>query len=301
MTNTPIAALIYDYDHTLSPRDMQEFSFLPGLGVDADAFWASCRQTALTHQMDGVLAYMFRMWQVARGRMRLTRAALMELGKDIAFFPGVEDWFQRIDQTGKSEGVNVEHYIISSGLKEIIEGSSIARHFKAVFAASYVYDEKGEAVWPATALNYTNKTQYLFRINKGLLDVTNDRDLNAYTPEHMRRIPFTGMIYVGDGLTDVPCMKMTRQKGGYSIAVHAPDGSPTLADDMLLQKRADFAVPADYRPGKELERAVRGIFREIRARHDLIVLQDDEERRALARRASSKPTGCPAPGVPGEE
>lgn len=286
MREIPIAALVYDYDHTLSPRDMQEFSFLPGLGVEPEAFWASCRDAALEHQLDGVLAYMYRMRQVAQGRLRLTRQALMDQGKNIEFFPGVEDWFHRINQLGCQAGVEVEHYIISSGLQEIIEGSRIAKHFKAVFAASYVYDQNGEAVWPATAVNYTSKTQYLFRINKGILDVTNDRDLNAFTPEHMRRVPFTNMIYVGDGLTDVPCMKMTKLKGGYSIAVHAPGGDPTLADDMLFQKRADFAVPADYRAGSEIESTVACIFRQIRARHDLVVLRDRQEKRALSRRAA---------------
>ena len=284
MRETPIAALVYDYDHTLSPRDMQEYGFLPGLGVDPGEFWASCREAAIRHQMDGVLAYMYRMQQVARGRLRLTREALMAQGEHIAFFPGVETWFERIGELGKRAGVEVEHYIISSGLKEIIEGSRIARHFKAVFAASYVYDEAGEAAWPATAVNYTSKTQYLFRINKGILDVTNDKDLNAFTPEPMRRVPFSGMIYVGDGLTDVPCMKMTKLKGGYSIAVYAPGGDPTLSDDMLFQRRADFAVPADYRSGSEIERAVEGIFRQIRARHDLVLLHEREESRARARR-----------------
>ena len=153
MREIPIAALVYDYDHTLSPRDMQEYSFLPGLGVEPDDFWASCRKCAVEHLMDGVLAYMFRMQQVARGRMPLTRDTLGQLGRNIEFFPGVTGWFERVNRIGESLGVVVEHYIISSGLKEIIDGSLIAPYFKAVFATSFVYDESGQAVWPATAVN----------------------------------------------------------------------------------------------------------------------------------------------------
>ncbi|MDO4548900.1 MAG: HAD family hydrolase [Clostridia bacterium] len=279
MRQIPIAALVYDYDHTLSPRDMQEYSFLPGLGVEPDDFWASCRVCAIENRMDGVLAYMFRMQQVAKGKMPLTRETLVRLGEDIEFFPGVTGWFERVNEIGRGLGVEVEHYIISSGLKEIIEGSRIAEYFKAVFATSFVYDATGQAVWPATAVNYTSKTQYLFRINKGILDVTNDRDLNAFTPEQDRRVPFTNMIYIGDGLTDVPCMKLTRLKGGYSIAVYAP-GEHALADDMLRQKRADFVTEADYSRGSEIERVVDMMLRAIRARHDLAASHESQLHRA---------------------
>ena len=189
---------------------------------------------------------------------------------------------------GRQSGVEVEHYIISSGLQEIILGSRIGDRFKAVFAASFCYDEHGRAEWPATAVNYTSKTQYLFRINKGILDVTNDRDLNAYTPEYKRRVPFSNMIYVGDGLTDVPCMKMTKQKGGYSIAVHAP-GETDVADDLLLQGRADFAMEADYSAGSELEQAVTELIHRIRATHDLSLRHARQVRRAYERRGESAP------------
>ncbi|MBQ9720548.1 MAG: haloacid dehalogenase-like hydrolase, partial [Oscillospiraceae bacterium] len=219
---TPIVALIYDFDKTLSPRDMEEYSFLPGIKVVPDIFWGKCAEFAREHDMDGILTYMYLMKKMASGEMELTKEKLIALGRDVAFFPGVQSWFDRINAIGRACGVTVEHYIISSGLTEIIRGSDIGRHFKAIFAASFCYDGDGRAVWPSTAVNYTSKTQYLFRINKGILDVTNDRDLNAFTPEYMRRVPFSNMIYVGDGLTDVPCMKMTKQKGGYSIAVHAP-------------------------------------------------------------------------------
>ena len=216
----PIVALIYDFDKTLCPKDMEEYTFLPGINVEPDHFWGACREFALQNNMDGILTYMYLMQQMAKDTMPFSRDTLKKLGEGVEFFPGVEGWFQRIREIGDRLDVDVEHYIISSGLTEIIEGSRIGHEFKAVFAASFCYDEAGRPVWPSSAVNYTTKTQYLFRINKGILDMTNDRDLNAFTPEYRRRIPFSNMIYIADGLTDVPCMKMTRQKGGFAIAVH---------------------------------------------------------------------------------
>ena len=280
MHETPIVALIYDFDKTLSPKDMQEYGFLPDLGIEPDAFWADCRRFAVRNRTDGVLAYMYMMRAASeRAGRPLTREMLEKLGSTVEFYPGVERWFDRVNGIGAEAGVQVEHYIISSGLKEIIGGSRIAGAFKEVFAASYVYDETGVAIWPATDVNYTAKTQYLFRINKGILDVTNDHDLNAHTPEYLRRVPFANMIYLGDGLTDVPCMKMTKLKGGCSIVVYAPGGG-ALADEMLLQRRADFALPADYGAGGELESTVRLIMRKMRARHDLDLVHAAQTRAA---------------------
>ena len=291
----PIVALIYDFDKTLSPRDMEEYSFIPGIGMEPDEFWRMCNEFSRKHQMDGILTYMYLMQKLARGRLELTREAMAKLGEAVEFFPGVEEWFGRINRIGREIGVTVEHYIISSGLTEIIRGSAIGRHFKAVFAASFLYDESDHPVWASSAVNYTSKTQYLFRINKGILDVTNDRDLNAFTPEYMRRVPFSNMIYVGDGLTDVPCMKMTRQKGGYSIAVHPP-GKTELADDMLLQGRADFSVEADYTPGSEIEQVVSLLLRRICASHELALRHAEQVQRAHARRGNHVPLDIPMRG-----
>ena len=296
----PIVALIYDFDKTLSPKDMQEYSFLPGIRVEPERFWGLCADFAQDHQMDGVLTYMYLMKKMAQGELDLSREKLRELGRDVAFFPGVETWFDRINAIGAQNGVAVEHYIISSGLTEIIQGSAIGGKFKAVFAASFCYDAAGQPVWPSTAVNYTNKTQYLFRINKGILDVTNDRDLNAYTPEYMRRIPFTNMIYVGDGLTDVPCMKMTKQKGGYSIVVHAPDVNE-MADDMLLQGRVDFSVPADYSEGSEIEQIVTMLMRRILATHELSLRHAQQMQMAQRRRGHNLPLNFPMRGGLAEE
>jgi len=282
----PIVALVYDFDLTLSPKNMQEYSFIPDIGMEPDEFWAACREAALKYNMDSVLAYMLMMKEKAQGHMKLSRETLAELGKGVEFFPGVTTWFDRINEIGAREGVRVEHYIISSGLKEIVEGSAIGGCFKAVFAASFCYDDEGIAMWPATAVNYTSKTQYLYRINKGILDVSNDRDLNAFTPEYMRPVPFSHIIYVGDGLTDVPCMKTTRSKGGYAIAVYQGDRSD-IADDLLLQNRADFAIPADYSEGSVMEQTVTTLLHKIRAEHDLTDVHKRHMRHASQRRAAA--------------
>lgn len=292
---TPIVALIYDFDKTLSPRDMEEYSFMPGIGVTPADFWGQCDKFSQQHQMDGILTYMYLMQKLARGRLELTRDAMQKLGEAVEFFPGVEGWFDRINRAGRARGVLVEHYIISSGLTEIIRGSAIGRHFKAIFAASFLYDESDHPVWATSAVNYTSKTQYLFRINKGILDVTNDKDLNAFTPKYARRVPFSNMIYVGDGLTDVPCMKMTRQKGGYSIAVHPP-GKTELADDMLLQGRADFSVEADYSPGSEIEQVVTMLMERIRVSHELSLRHAEQVQRAHRRRGQYVPLDFPLRG-----
>ena len=297
----PIVALIYDFDKTLSPQNMQEYTFLPGINVSPDDFWGACREFSLTHQMDGILSYMHMMQHMARGNMDFNRDVLKDLGAGVEFFPGVESWFGRIREIGDRLDVDVEHYIISSGLTEIIEGSRIGREFKAVFACSFCYDESGHPIWPSAAVNYTSKTQYLFRINKGIMDVTNDADLNAYTPEYTRRIPFSNMIYIADGLTDVPCMKMTKQKGGFAVAVHPP-GETELADDMLLQGRADFSVETDYTPGSELERIVTLLMRRIRASADVSMEHALQVQRAHSRRGERVPLDIPLRGgIDGDE
>ncbi len=284
----PIVALIYDFDKTLSPRDMQEYSFLPGIRMEPDDFWGMCNRFSEEHEMDSVLTYMYLMKKTAQGEMDLSPGTLQKLGRDVEFFPGVDTWFSRINQIGADCGVVVEHYIISSGLTEIIRGTAIGDQFKAIFAASFCYDDAGHPVWPSTAVNYTNKTQYLFRINKGILELTNDNDLNAYTPEYMRRVPFTNMIYVGDGLTDVPCMKMTKQKGGYSILEHSTDQT-YYSDDMLLQGRADFSVEADYSAGSEMEQVVTLLIRRILATHNLSLRHAQHVQRAQRRRGEYQP------------
>lgn len=263
MTEKPIIALMYDFDHTLSPKDMQEYGFIPGLGMSAGEFWDACNRKAVSNNMDGILAYMLVMIEQSIGKQMITREMLTSMGKDVKLFDGVRTWFSRINAYAEQKGAVAEHYILSSGLKEIIEGTPIADEFKEIFAASFVYNDNGVPYWPAMAVNYTSKTQFIFRINKGVLDVTNDEDLNGYMLEDKRPVPFRNMIYIGDGLTDVPCMKTVKVNGGYSIAVY--QGSHAAALKMLKHNRVDYIAPTDYSEGKELEQTVFEIIDSITA------------------------------------
>ena len=263
MKKKPIIALMYDFDHTLSPRDMQEYGFIPGLGMEAGEFWADCIKLAKRHQMDQILAYMYNMIEKSEGKQVVTRDSLRALGKSVKLFNGVATWFKRVNEYANSRGLTPEHYIISSGLKEIIEGTTIAHEFKEIYAASFCYNEKGIPFWPAMAVNYTSKTQFLFRINKGILDTNENKTINEYMPEDLRRVPFRNMIYVGDGMTDVPSMKLTKVNGGHSIAVYQEEKSG--ADRMLLDGRVDYVVKADYSKGSEMEKTVFEIIDQIAA------------------------------------
>ena len=263
MNQKPIVAIMYDFDKTLSPKDMQEYGFIDGLGMNSEEFWEKSRLNMVNHNMDQILAYMLTILQEAKGRMPLTRSLFNELGRDVKLFDGLETWFDRMNLYGQKLGLEIEHYIISSGLKEIIEGTEITNKFKEIYAAEYCYNEKNIPIWPAMAVNYTSKTQFLFRINKGVLDVTEHNGLNESTPDNKKRIPFRNMIYVGDGLTDVPCMKLVKLNGGYSIAVYSEDRS--IADSLISQDRVDFVVKADYRENSDMEKTIHTIVNQIDA------------------------------------
>ena len=264
----PIIALMYDFDRTLSPRDMQEYAFIPGLGMEADEFWAECTRTAEKYNMDPILSYMYNMLDKSEGKQLVTKDTLTALGKSVELFDGVETWFSRVNAYASSRGLEPEHYIISSGLREIIEGTPIAGEFKEIYAASFCYNDRGVPFWPAVAVNYTSKTQFLYRINKGVLDTTENRGVNEYMPEDRRRVPFRNMIYFGDGMTDIPSMKLTKANGGHSVAVYSDDRSE--ADRMLLDGRVDFVLRADYSEGGELETTVFEVIDEIAARSKTI-------------------------------
>ena len=259
----PIVAFLYDFDRTLCTTDMQDYAFIPSLGMTPAEFWAEANEFGRKHRMDGILAYMFTMLREAeRKNLPFSRESLVEKGREIVLFPGVADWFRRINAFGRGEGVVVEHYIISSGLREIIEGSSISRAFKEIYASEFYYDETERPVWPRLAVNFTAKTQFVYRINKGVLDVSNDRDLNASMPDDSKRVPFTNMVYLGDGLSDVPCMKMMRAYGGQAIAVYQEGNRPGV-EDLLAKGRVDFIFPADYREGTALDGTVKNILRKM--------------------------------------
>ena len=263
MSDKPIIAIMYDFDKTLSTRDMQDFALIPSLGMESCDFWQAANDFGSEQKMDGILAYMYTCINQARKHGKpLRREDLVAHGKSVEFFDGVDTWFDRIEEYGKSQGVEIEHYIISSGMKEIIEGTPIADRFKEIFACEYYFDENGDAVWPKTAVNYTNKTQFVYRINKGVLDVSNDVDLNRSMPDDSKRIPFTNMIYLGDGLSDVPCMKMMQAYGGTSIAVY-PEGQRNKVEELLLKDRVNFIFPADYSETSELYSAMQSIIRKI--------------------------------------
>ena len=270
MAERPIFALMYDFDKTLSPKDMQEYGFIPGLGLNSLEFWNKCNCIMHENNMDQILAYMYVMRREARDRIPLTREVLRGLGRDVQLFNGVESWFSRVNAYAGKLGMKAEHYIISSGLKEIIEGTAIAHEFKKIFAAEYFYNEYNEPVWPAMAVNFTSKTQFLYRINKGLLDITDNKGINEFMAEDKRRVPFRNMVYIGDGFTDVPCMKLVRGNGGHSIAVFENDRS--YVDELVLHGRADFGIHADYSSGGEMERAVFAIIDQAAAVNTTVML-----------------------------
>lgn len=260
-------AMMYDFDKTLSPKDMQEFTFIPGLGYkNTKDFWEEVNKISKENKMDSILAYMYMMIKKSKEASKpIRKQDFKGLGKGIEYYPGVLTWFDRINAIGKKLNIEVEHYIISSGLTEVIEGTPIAKKFKKIYACKFYYDENGVATWPSLVVNYTTKTQYIFRINKQILDENEDRALNQYTEEKDRPIPFRRMIYVGDGLTDVPCMKLVKENGGKSIVVYnkKKKNAKDLAKSLIQQKRANYMSPSDYSSQKEMEKLVSKILENI--------------------------------------
>ena len=257
----PVLAICYDFDRTLSPDDMQAQGYIQSVyDGDVQAFWKECRELAENNEMDSNLAYMRKMVEYARGRILLTKKTLREYGSKVELFPGVEEWFERIRDFGSQHNVIVEHYIISSGLKEMIEGTSIAKEFEQIYASSFLFDEMEVPVWPAQAINYTNKTQFLFRIEKGVLDV-NDSGVNDYFEPEKIRVPFRNIVYIGDSMTDIPCMKLVNVNGGHSIAVYDNNTlDKTKAFQMLSDNRIKYFAPADYTDGSNLDELVKAII-----------------------------------------
>lgn len=265
MKRKPTIAICYDFDGTLSPGNMQEYGYFDGLDPkERKTFWAESKLMAKENQADGILMYMRLMLRKAEQdkRLRTTKSAFRAYGKSIELYPGVDTWFDRIDAYGKQHGVKIEHYIVSSGLKEMIEGTKIARNFAAIYACSFLYDHNDVAEWPALAINYTTKTQFLFRINKGIKDVSDDVTINQYVPPEERPVPFSRMIYVGDGETDIPCMKLVKEQGGYSIAVFNPKkpAKKKISEKLKRENRVNFCIPADYSVGSKIETMVETII-----------------------------------------
>nr|WP_263394501.1 HAD family hydrolase [Streptococcus sp. Marseille-Q6470] len=267
-TDRPVIALCYDFDKTLSPDDMQAQGYIQtvqpeGSDVIGD-FWKESNNRAAANNMDKNLAYMYTMKKKARGQIVFTKEKLADYGSKVALFEGVKDWFKRIRDYGAERDIIIEHYIISSGLKEMIEGTSIANEFKELYATSFYFDEDGVAVWPAQVVNYTNKTQFLFRISKGVLDVNDDAVNDSFAPDEIR-VPFRNMVYLGDSDTDIPCMKLVNSQGGYSIGVFNPDEKDKVKAKnkvykMMRDNRISYFAPADYSEGSELDELVKLII-----------------------------------------
>ena len=258
----PVLAICYDFDKTLSPDNMQAQGYIQAIEFGEADFWQESNTLAEENDMDQNLAYMYMMVQGARGKVIFNRNNLMAYGAKVKLFPGVEEWFDRINSYGEQRGVIVEHYIISSGLKEMIEGTEIAKKgaFEKIYASSFYYDKDGVAVWPAQVINYTSKTQFLFRIEKGILDI-NDPGVNDFFPPEHLRVPFRNMVYIGDSDTDIPCMKLVNTYGGHSICVYNPE-----QDDrhkvyrLLADNRIKYFAPANYTEGSELDGLVKAII-----------------------------------------
>ena len=259
-------AIAYDFDGTLAPGNMQEHTFLPSLGIPASTFWAKANELARENDMDEILAYMQLLLDEARQRgLPIRKSDFEKYGSGITFFEGVETYFDRINNYAGEKNVVLDHYVISSGLREFINGTRIAGYFTNIFASGYRYDDKGVAVWPAMAINFTNKTQYLFRINKGINNSYDNSLINKYLPDSERPVPFQQMIYIGDGETDVPAMKMIKYRGGTAIAVYnhlirakKNKRSPKqICEELIVQNRADYIAPANYSEGSTLDKIIK--------------------------------------------
>ena len=257
MRKRPVVALMYDFDKTLCNEDMQNYGFIPDLEMTPEQFWTETSVFGEKQNMEKILAYMYMMVTKAEEKgITLTKKYLRSLGTSIKFYKGVVSWFKRINDYGASLGLDVEHYIISSGIKDIIEGSEIAHEFKKIYACEYVYDKNGAAIWPKLAINYTMKTQFVFRISKGVDRINDDDTVNEKMSEQDRRVLYRNMIYLGDGITDIPCMRLVKDKQGKSIAVY-PKGNKENVAGLLRDKRVNYISLADYSENSELENIVK--------------------------------------------
>ncbi len=285
MAKSPPFALVYDFDGTLAPGNMQERDFIPAVGMTGEAFWNEVTEESTKHEADNTLIYMKLMLEKAEAsKVPVKKENFRRYGQGLRFFDGVTSyksgsrrisgWFDRINAYGKARRLDVQHYIISSGIREMVAGSPIAGHFHRIFASSFCYDHNGIARWPALAVNYTNKTQFLFRINKGALSVHDHKTINAHIPKEARAVPFEQMVFIGDGDTDIPCFRLITDQQGYAVAVYRPrtPGARRAAAKLLEEGRVGFTAAADYREGKPLDRLVKGIIDRIAAEQHLRTL-----------------------------
>lgn len=263
-------ALVYDFDGTLSPGNMQEFGFVQAIGKDPTQFWEKVVRMATDNDASGILCYMYLMLQeAATNNISLKRESFRKFGSKVELYKGVTEWFSLINQYGKSIGLNIKHYINSSGLREMIEGTTIAKEFENIYACSFLYNVDGVAYWPAVAVDYTTKTQFLFKINKGIREVSDNKKINEYVAKEDRAIPFEHMIYFGDGETDVPSMSVVKGQGGHAIAVYGDNSKRALAMRLIQEDRVNYACRADYSEGEELCVTVKQILDKINEKKGL--------------------------------
>ena len=268
MAKQPIIGIMYDFDKTLSTTDMQNYDFIPKLGLTPDEFWGATGEFTAKTGVERILSYMYMMIAKAKEKgIKLTREYLRECGKNIKFYPGVTTWFKRINDYAESKGIKVEHYLVSSGTMEIVEGCPIFPCFTKAWGCEYYYNKDGEPVWPKLAINYTQKTQFYFRISKGAVDVKNDNAVNEKTPE--RRIPYKNIIYMGDGMTDVACMTLVKHNDGTSIAIY-PEKDSDKVRDLYTDGRCNFMCKADYSAGSDLEKVVKLTIDKIAMQYEII-------------------------------
>ena len=272
MTKLIQMAICYDFDGTLSPKNMQEYGFMKKLQTTPLKFWAKSNKVAKENFADTNAAYMKLMIEEANKKgVPFTKNAFLEYGASVKFYKGVEGWFERINEYGKRHGVKVRHFIISSGLREIIKKTAIGKYFEEVFASSYMYDKQGNPIWPANVVNYTSKTQYLFRINKGCLDINDNIKVNARIEKDKREIPFENMVFIGDGETDIPAMKVLRSHGGHSVAVYNPKKveKQAIAKKLINDNRVNIITPADHRENQIIDKYIKALINKIKADNDL--------------------------------
>lgn len=269
-------AIVYDFDGTLAPGNMQEREFIPAIGMKRKKFWNQVGSESKKHQADNILVYMKLMLEKAEAaQVQVRESDFKNYGKNLSFFDGVlpyqgqnqmeKSWFDRINAYGKESKIKIDHFIVSSGIREMIQGTAVGKKFSKIYASSYFYDHHGIARWPALAINYTTKTQYLFRINKGCLDVSDTKEINNYVPDSERKVPFTNMIYIGDGETDIPCFRLVKDRGGYSIAVYKPNtkGAKAKLNNLAKDGRINFMAPADYKINSLLDRIIKSIIDKV--------------------------------------
>ena len=245
---------------------MQEYDFIPAVGKSAAEFWEESNVIAEAQDADPILTYMAKTIECARRKgLSLKREMFRASGRKTSFYNGVPEWFGRINAYGAEKGIRVQHYINSSGIKEIIEGTAIAHEFKNIYASSFLYDENGNAYWPAVGVNYTNKTQFIYKINKGVESVSDTKLVNQYLEEEKRPVQFKHMIFIGDGTTDIPCMRLVKSQGGHSIAVYNPSNMAAFEAmrKLIDEGRATYVCPADYREGGEIDKLVKTIIDKI--------------------------------------